>query len=111
MRFFSGRWRAQGQRRFAPEHGARLCLDYDVVGPGAAAPIIGAARPSRVDRSIGIEFHVQFIGCHMICSDDDDDKVCGLSDEGKAAFQTTASHLYASCTFNITVGPGRVFEQ
>ena len=44
-------------------------------------------------------------------TDQRDEVVCGLSDEGKAAFQTTASLLNASCTFNITVGPGGVFDR
>ena len=56
-----------------------------------------------------VQFHESLI-IMALSSDDDGGKVCGLSDEGKAAFQTTASLLNASCTFNITVGPGGVFE-
>ena len=56
-----------------------------------------------------VQFHESLI-IMALSSDDDDGKVCGLSDEGKAAFTTTASLLNASCTFNITVGPGGVFE-
>ena len=44
-------------------------------------------------------------------TDQRDEVVCGLSDEGKAAFQTAARLINETCTFNITVGPGGVFER
>ena len=57
-----------------------------------------------------VQFHESLIIMALSSDDDDDRKDCGLTDEGEAAFQTTASLLNASCTFNITVGPGGVFE-
>ena len=44
-------------------------------------------------------------------TDQHDEVVCGLSDEGKMAFQTAARLINETCTFNITVGPGGVFDR
>ena len=56
-----------------------------------------------------VQFHESLIIMALSSDDDDDRKDCELTDEGEAAFQTTASLLNASCTFNISVGPGGVF--
>ena len=54
-----------------------------------AVPILFSLRPSTAGDGVGQES-------------------CGLSAAEQAAFQTTASLINASCTYNITVGPAGV---